>query len=107
MAMPWGKDWTRIAWEDRMATDAEPPDTPNKPGDAGRPSVIVRPVVNALRIMRLLAGADQPRTASQIATLLDLNRSTCFNILKTLTDERAIEFDHATKTYHMGLGDKS
>ena len=70
---------------------------------AARPSVIVRPVVNALKIMRLLASAGEPKTAAQLAALLDINRSTCFNILKTLTEERAIAFDRASKTYFAEL----
>lgn len=69
-----------------------------------RPSVIVRPVVNAIRIMRLLAYVQKPQTAAQIASIINLNRSTCFNILKTLTEERAIDFDKCSKTYSMLLG---
>jgi DNA-binding IclR family transcriptional regulator len=101
------KDWTRVAWEDQMVVEPPASAEPIRPDDGERPSVIVRPVVNALRIMRLLASADKPKTAAQIAALLNINRSTCFNILKTLSDERAIDFDRASKTYHMEVGHKS
>ena len=72
--------------------------------ESSRPSVIVRPVVNALHIMRLLASTDAGLTAAEIASKLQINRSTCFNILKTLTDERAIQFDRGSKIYSMVLG---
>ena len=97
--------------QDVAATDWDPMPTdhvdgprgtaPPEPGEDNGPSVIVRPVVNAIRIMRLLAATKDAQTAAQIASTLSINRSTCFNILKTLTSERAIEFDRGSKTYFM------
>lgn len=91
-----------IDWDMSMPADGH--DITIVEPDGAKPSVIVRPVVNAIRIMRLLAIADKPLTAAQIASTLGINRSTCFNILKTLADERAIEFDRAGKTYFMTVG---
>lgn len=91
----------------RRAMSAGPPATlsdDTDPGEGTQPLVIVRPVVNAIRIMRLLAGTERALTATEIAQSLGINRSTCFNILKTLTCENAIEFDARSKTYDLALG---
>jgi DNA-binding IclR family transcriptional regulator len=67
-------------------------------------TVIVKPVVNAVRIMRYLSEAGSPARAITIARSLSINASTCFNILRTLVLEEVVEFDALSKTYTTGMG---
>jgi DNA-binding IclR family transcriptional regulator len=67
-------------------------------------TVIVKPVVNAVRIMRYLSENGSPARAISIARSLSINASTCFNILRTLALEDVVEFDPLSKTYTTGLG---
>lgn len=60
-------------------------------------------VGNAVTIMRHLARRNGEGVAS-IARASGVNASTCFNILKTLTSERLVDFDPDSKTYRIGLG---
>ncbi|MEC9433453.1 MAG: helix-turn-helix domain-containing protein [Pseudomonadota bacterium] len=69
---------------------------------AGAPRV--RPVVNALRILRRLAADGRAETLSEIARGLSINISTCRAILMTLAAEEALTYDPARKTYALGLG---
>lgn len=64
----------------------------------------VKPVSHAMAILRRLATADESQTATQIARGLQLNTSTCFNILRTLVLEGAVDFNSNTKTYATGHG---
>jgi len=72
----------------------------------GRPQggVTVKPVVNAVRILRLLTESNTPGRAADIARQLSINPSTCFNILRTLAAEGMVAFDPVSKTYSPGLG---
>ena len=70
----------------------------------GGDAKLVKPVINALGILRLLTGAPGPMTVSQLAAALGLNVSTCFYILRTLVHERMIEFDAGTRNYTLGVG---
>jgi DNA-binding IclR family transcriptional regulator len=73
----------------------------------GEPLVIrklVKPVANAMQILRYLSEAKLPRRAIQVARDLSINSSTCFNILRTLVVEGVVEFNSAEKTYSIGLG---
>ncbi len=65
---------------------------------------LVRPVTNALRILRYLSRAQGPETVTMIARTLDINTSTCFNILRTLASEGMVAFDERTKSYGLGIG---
>ena len=67
-------------------------------------TVIVKPVINAVRIMRYLSECGSPARAITIARNLSINASTCFNILRTLALEEVVEFDPLSKTYTTGLG---
>jgi DNA-binding IclR family transcriptional regulator len=67
-------------------------------------TVIVKPVVNAVRIMRYLSETGSPARAITIARSLSINASTCFNILRTLVLEEVVEFDPLSKTYTTGIG---
>jgi DNA-binding IclR family transcriptional regulator len=72
-------------------------------GDTSK-TVIVKPVVNAVRIMRYLSESGSPARAITIARNLSINASTCFNILRTLALEEVVEFDPLSKTYTTGHG---
>ncbi|UUZ70707.1 helix-turn-helix domain-containing protein [Polaromonas sp. P1(28)-8] len=47
-------------------------------------TVIVRPVVNAISILRYLTHTGAPERAADIARHLSINSSTCFNILQNI-----------------------
>lgn len=74
----------------------------------GRPAsaagVIVKPVVNAVRILRYLSQTGAPERSTDVARHLSINPSTCFNILRTLVAEDVVEFNPTTKMYAAGLG---
>jgi len=55
-------------------------------------------VVNAIAILRYLE-SGKSQGANAIARALSLNPSTCFNLLKTLSNEGFLEFESVTKTY--------
>jgi len=64
----------------------------------------VKPVASAIRILRYLSRASMPARAIQVARDLQLNNSTCFNILRTMAAEGVIEFNPQSKAYTIGLG---
>ncbi|WP_313296102.1 IclR family transcriptional regulator [Diaphorobacter sp.] len=66
--------------------------------------VTVKPVVNAIGILRYLAHKGAPERAADIARHLEINPSTCFNILRTLVSEDVVDFNPLSKTYSAGLG---
>jgi DNA-binding IclR family transcriptional regulator len=68
------------------------------------PEKLVGALSSGLAILRHLAIATQPMGVSRIARDLELNSSTCFNLLKTLVHEGLVSFDDATKTYAIGIG---
>ena len=66
-----------------------------------------RPVgalVQALRVLRHLSAHGTPQGVTAIARAADVNGSTCFNILRTLSAEGLVVFDPVAKTYRLGLG---
>jgi DNA-binding IclR family transcriptional regulator len=65
---------------------------------------VVKPVVNALRILRYLSATGKPARAAHIARSLSINVSTCFNILRTMAGEDIVAFDPLSKTYRIGFG---
>lgn len=68
------------------------------------PATLVKPVDNAIRILRYLSVIGKATTVTLIARELKINPSTCFNILRTLVWNGVIDFDSTTKTYRTGLG---
>lgn len=68
------------------------------------PEKLVGALANGLSVLRYLSASSAPVGVSRIARELELNSSTCFNILKTLVHERLVYFDESTKTYETGLG---
>ena len=67
-------------------------------------SVTVKPVANAIRILRHLSQSGAPERSVDIARRLSINPSTCFNILRTLFMEDVIDFNPMSKRYSAGLG---
>lgn len=65
---------------------------------------LVGALAAGLKILRYLSRARSPVGVSLLARELELNPSTCFNLLKTLVHERLVNFDTAGKTYTLGLG---
>lgn len=87
--------------EDRQGTKSGAEDADSS---SRSKQVIVRPVVNAIRILKYLSDSGQPRRAAQVAKDLSINTSTCFNILRTLVAEDVLEFDPLSKSYTVGFG---
>jgi DNA-binding IclR family transcriptional regulator len=65
---------------------------------------IVGAVANAVAILRTMAQLSAPVGVAAIARDTGVSVSTCFNILRTLSAERLVEFDDVSKTYRIGLG---
>lgn len=88
------------------------PDAPDNEDDGAEPArvrgaaggVTVKPVANAIRILRYLSQTAAPERAADIARHLSINPSTCFNILRTLVAEDVIDFNPMSKMYSVGLG---
>lgn len=59
-------------------------------------------VSQAFRLLRHVAASDAPEGVSAIARAVGISPSSCFNLLKTLVAEGALQFDEAAKTYRMG-----
>lgn len=72
--------------------------------DTQPPEKLVGALSSGLKVLRYLASSSTPVGVTRIAKDLELNASTCFNLLKTLVHERLVNFDESTKTYSMGLG---
>ena len=75
-------------------------------GRKGQPQLPnrVKPVSNAINVLRHLSSSRQPATVTQLARELAINPSTCFNILRTLAWEELLDFDERSKSYSIGLG---
>lgn len=65
---------------------------------------IVGAVANAVSILRALAQMSEPAGVAVIARNTGVSVSTCFNILRTLSSERLVDFDADAKTYRIGMG---
>lgn len=85
-------------------TDSSGVRGPAGEGEAGALKNAVKPVSNAIRILRFLSQNGGPARATQISKTLSINASTCFNILRTLVFEGVVDFDAIAKTYSLGLG---
>ncbi len=80
---------------DGVAPDTQAP----KPKRSGVPAV-----ENAIGILRCLqANGNRPSTMMEIARELEMNGSTCFNILKTMQASGLLGYDPDTKRYELGL----
>jgi DNA-binding IclR family transcriptional regulator len=61
-------------------------------------------VARAATILRLLAGGGPGFGVSDIARKVGIVPSTCYHVLRALTDEGLVAFDLTKKTYRMGAG---
>ena len=61
----------------------------------------VEAVARAIRILRSFAARDE-YTLTELVALLDLNKSTAYGILQTLTDDRFLSRDPRTLGYRLG-----
>jgi DNA-binding IclR family transcriptional regulator len=68
------------------------------------PGKLVGALSSGLAVLRYLAVTATPVGVTRIAREVELNSSTCFNILKTLVHEDLVNFDERTKTYSIGIG---
>jgi DNA-binding IclR family transcriptional regulator len=68
------------------------------------PSKPVNALARGIAILRYLNAQGEPTGVIQIARDLKINPSTCFNLLRTLANERLAVFDPSTKKYASGLG---
>jgi DNA-binding IclR family transcriptional regulator len=68
------------------------------------PDRLVGALQAGLRVLRYLCARNTPVGVNQIARELQLNPSTCFQLLKTLVHERLVVFDTHSKMYGAGLG---
>ncbi len=59
-------------------------------------------IVNAIDVLRYISQSHQPEGVTAISRALSISPSSCFNILKTLTNDGFIEFHPQTKTYALG-----
>lgn len=59
-------------------------------------------VRHAAAILRHLEEIGAGAGVNSISRSLDISPSSCFNLLKTLTDEHLVDFDKATKLYSLG-----
>jgi DNA-binding IclR family transcriptional regulator len=86
-----------------------PSETATAPARARRrngesPPSTVNAVASALKILFHLSAIEAPIGVTPLARVLNLNTSTCFNILKTLVRDNLVEFDEKTKGYTIGMG---
>lgn len=99
-----GAQPTNEAPQDEAADTDGQEDRGSPRGKSPSAGVIVKPVVNAVRILRYLTMKGAPERAADIARHLSINPSTCFNILRTLVAEDVVDFNPLSKTYTAGLG---
>lgn len=60
-------------------------------------------VLHTVAILRYLQSVDNhPSAMTEIARALEINASTCFNILKTLASQRILSYDEDTRRYTLG-----
>lgn len=65
---------------------------------------LVGALVSGLSILRYLSEQGTSMGVTKIARELQINPSTCFNLLRTLVHEGLVHFDESTKAYSIDLG---
>jgi len=58
----------------------------------------------AFRILRLFSDDNTARGVNELARKLEINPSSCFNLVKTLLHESMLDIDSVTKKYSLGHG---
>lgn len=71
--------------------------------DRPRPTRI-QSVERAAALLRAVAGANPPATATTLAEVVGLNRTTTWRMLTALEQERLVSRDSVTGTYSLGFG---
>lgn len=89
-----------LSTQNPAGADVEPIDA----AEGQKGAVSVKPVANAIRILRHLSQAGTPERSVDLARILGINPSTCFNILRTLVMEDVVDFNPLSKRYSAGLG---
>jgi DNA-binding IclR family transcriptional regulator len=69
-----------------------------------RPQRRIQSVGRAVDILFTIARARQPKSPSEIAALLHLERTTVHRLMVTLAASRLLRFDPATRKYRIGVG---
>lgn len=94
-----------VVTEDSSAPGKAPTLADNSKKSGSSHGVIVRGRGECHRVLRPRAQRGAPERAADIARHLEINPSTCFNILRTLVSERdVVDFNPLSKTYSAGLG---
>lgn len=77
----------------------------DKNGTEAAPQVSVPAVERAVAILHFIETVSDPgdATVSNIARQLDLNKSTCSNILRTLSAMGFVEYNTSSKAYGLGV----
>jgi DNA-binding IclR family transcriptional regulator len=71
---------------------------------AGADKYMVPAVQSAGHILQYLAGYNHPHaTLAQISSSLELNKTSCLRILRTLVSMGFVHYDEPTKTYSLGV----
>src|SRR5436190_8870465 len=90
--------------QDQTMPDKGKPRRPAKSPDGDADTAgKVGSVVQALSILRYIARTREPAGVTAIARALQINPSSCFNILRTLVAEGFLERDDQAKTYTLGV----
>ncbi|WP_293947876.1 IclR family transcriptional regulator [Sneathiella sp.] len=72
--------------------------------DSNTQPKLVGALVSGISVLRYLSANKSPLGVTQVARDLNINPSTCFNLLRTLVHEGLVVFTPETKTYQIGLG---
>lgn len=84
--------------------EAVEPGKRSKPAASGRPPGVPA-VLHAVAILQhLRANGNRPQAMMEIARALQINNSTCFNILRTLARARLLDYEPDTRKYTLGSG---
>ncbi|MCW2969676.1 MAG: transcriptional regulator, IclR family [Solirubrobacterales bacterium] len=71
---------------------------------AQRPAGVPAVLHTAAILRHLQSKANQPMAMTELARDLQINNSTCFNILRTLAHEGFLDYDPDTRRYRLGMG---
>jgi DNA-binding IclR family transcriptional regulator len=84
----------------RAEDGAQAPDEGHSKRAPGVPAVL-----HAVAILHYLrSNGNRPVAMMEVARALDMNNSTCFNILRTLAGERLLDYEPDTRRYSLGSG---
>jgi len=62
-------------------------------------------VARALDILKIVGNSNEPMSLTDISRALDIPKTTAFNIINTLVDEKCLVVkDKRSKLYELGIG---